>query len=98
MGLINYIIPFIIHSSFNTCTHIHTYTHLNRYLAFAMVLPGHPYSDTLKQSLKVVAPIYSEITTLVASRGYEFHEFAQQYVIRDIINFPSDVYIINVIF
>eukprot|EP00602_Paraphysomonas_sp_CaronLab_P010749 CAMPEP_0185039176 /NCGR_PEP_ID=MMETSP1103-20130426/35756_1 /TAXON_ID=36769 /ORGANISM="Paraphysomonas bandaiensis, Strain Caron Lab Isolate" /LENGTH=266 /DNA_ID=CAMNT_0027577959 /DNA_START=150 /DNA_END=950 /DNA_ORIENTATION=+ len=55
------------------------------YLAFALVLPKHPFSYELIDSLQVVAPMFPSIT-IYFGIGYEFHNMCAQYNVR---SFPK---------
>ena len=54
---------------------------MEKFLAFGLALPNHPYSGEFLTSLKAVAPLFPEVTVIVGN-GEEFAEFSQQYNVR----------------
>lgn len=55
------------------------------YLAFALLLPNHAFSQDLYQALVTVSPMFPFVTLVVGS-GHEFRELCSQYNIR---SFPK---------
>ena len=58
---------------------------IHKFLAFALILPSHEPSLQLQESLRLIAPLYSNITTIVGN-ALEFTEFLYQY---DVHSFPK---------
>jgi hypothetical protein len=58
---------------------------IHKYLAFAMLLPKHPFSTDLLLSLISVGPMYPSVT-VVTGGGNDFKEMCSQYDIR---SFPQ---------
>lgn len=58
---------------------------VHKYLAFALLLPKHPFSIDLLLSLISVGPMYPSVT-IVTGGGYDFKEMCSQYDIR---SFPQ---------
>lgn len=58
---------------------------IHPYLVFAILLPQHPFSSDMLESLKVVAPMYPHIAMVIGS-AYEFSDFCNQYNAR---SFPT---------
>ena len=54
-------------------------------MAFAMVLPNHPFSDEMYKSISNIVTMYPNVKTVVGS-GYEFSEMCSQYGVR---SFPK---------
>jgi len=55
------------------------------FLVFALLLPNHPYSLQLKQTLNIVAPLYGNITTIIGD-ALEFSDFCNEYHVK---SFPK---------
>lgn len=55
------------------------------YMAFAMLLPTHPFSQELYSTLVTVAPLFPNVNVVIGS-GYEFKEMCAQYGVR---SFPK---------
>jgi hypothetical protein len=55
------------------------------HMAFALLLPDHPYSSNLFEALKIISPMYPEVS-VVFGNGYEFTEMCSQYNVR---SFPK---------
>ena len=51
------------------------------YLAFAMILPEHPFSIDLVHSLRIVGAMYPVVDVVIGS-GYEFEDMCAQFGIR----------------
>ena len=58
---------------------------IHNYLAFAMMLPKHPFSSDMYKSLVTVGPMFPEVTIVMGS-GYEFLDMCAQYSVR---SFPQ---------
>lgn len=58
---------------------------IHRYLAFALVLPQHPFSRELVDTIRTVAPLYPHITFYFGI-GYEYQDLCAQYGVR---SFPK---------
>lgn len=56
-------------------------TRMQEYLVFAIVLPWHPYSSELMQTLTTVGPLFPEIS-FVMGNGYHFHELVAKYQVK----------------
>lgn len=64
---------------------------IHKYLAFALVLPKHPFSRQLIDSLHTVAPLFPHITVYFGI-GYEYQELCSQYGVR---SFPKLLFFHN---
>jgi hypothetical protein len=64
---------------------------IHKYLAFALVLPKHPFSRELIDSLHTVAPLFPHIT-IYFGIGYEYQELCSQYGVR---SFPKLLFFHN---
>ena len=58
---------------------------VSEFLAFALLLPGHPYSRDLYFSVVTVAPMYPRVIFVIGN-AYEFTELCAQYGVR---SFPK---------
>jgi hypothetical protein len=58
---------------------------IHEYLAFALLLPDHPFSNDLYQSLTVISPMFPNVN-IVVGNGYEFSDMCVQYSIK---SFPK---------
>jgi hypothetical protein len=58
---------------------------VHKYLVFALLLPNHPFSEDMKQILRVVAPMYPSVVVVTGS-AYEFRDMANKYIIT---SFPK---------
>lgn len=58
---------------------------VHKYLIFAILLPQHPFSSEMMESIKVVAPAYPEVSIVIGS-AYEFRDFCGHYNVR---SFPK---------
>ena len=58
---------------------------VHRFLAFAILLPQHPFSSDMLESLRMVAPMFPDITIVIGS-GHDFVDFCAQYNVR---SFPK---------
>jgi len=58
---------------------------IHEYLAFAILLPNHPFSSDLYYALATIAPLFPSVTVVVGN-GYEFSEMCAQYNVR---SFPK---------
>ena len=54
---------------------------IHRYLVFALVLPEQDYSLQLQESLRIIAPLYSNVTTIIGN-ALEFQDFCHQYNVK----------------
>lgn len=54
---------------------------IHKYLVFALLLPQHPFSSDLAEALRVVAPMFPDITIVIGS-AYEFRDFCSQYNVK----------------
>jgi hypothetical protein len=54
---------------------------VHAHLAFALVLPGHPYSAAMVSSLQTIAPMYPTVNIVIGD-GNEFKELYAQYGVR----------------
>lgn len=53
-------------------------TMIHQFMAFALVLPQHPFSSELIHALRVTAPMFPQIHVVVGN-GYEFSSMSTQY-------------------
>ena len=58
---------------------------IHKYLAFALLLPKHPFSSDLFLSLMSAGPMFPSVT-IVSANGYNFEEMCRQYNVR---SFPQ---------
>lgn len=58
---------------------------VSEFLAFALLLPGHPFSDDLYFSIVTVAPMYPRVIFVIGN-AHEFTELCAQYGVR---SFPK---------
>ena len=58
---------------------------IHKYLAFALLLPRHPFSAELHDILRIVAPMFPFVTVVIGN-GYEFNSLCTQYGVR---SFPK---------
>ena len=61
---------------------------IHKYLAFALLLPKHPFSTDLLRSLINAGPMFPSVT-VVSGNGYDFKEMCKQYNIR---SFPQLIF------
>ena len=54
---------------------------VHRFLAFAILLPQHPFSSDLLESLRLVTPLYPHVAVVIGS-AHDFAEFSTQYTVR----------------
>ena len=58
---------------------------IHKYLAFALLLPKHPFSTDLLRSLITAGPMFPSVT-FVSGNGYDFKDMCRQYTVR---SFPQ---------
>lgn len=58
---------------------------IHKYLAFALLLPKHPFSTDLLRSLITAGPMFPSVT-IVSGNGYDFKDMCRQYTVR---SFPQ---------
>lgn len=58
---------------------------IHKYLAFALLLPKHPFSTDLFRSLITAGPMFPSVT-IVSGNGYDFKDMCRQYSVR---SFPQ---------
>lgn len=61
---------------------------INKYLAFALLLPEHPFSSDLLSSLTAIGPMFPSVT-IVTGDGYDFKEMCAQYNVQ---SFPKLIF------
>jgi hypothetical protein len=58
---------------------------VHEYLLFALVLPNHPFSQSLLETLTTVAPMFPNVTTVIGN-GYDFRDMTAKYFVH---SFPK---------
>lgn len=64
---------------------------IHKYLVFALVLPKHPYSRELVESMHILAPMYPSVTFYFGI-SYDFHELSTHYAVK---SFPKLLFFHN---
>jgi len=54
---------------------------VHNFLLFAVLLPSHPFSFDLLESLRAIAPMYPEVSVVIGS-AYDFTDFCSHYSVR----------------
>jgi hypothetical protein len=62
-----------------------THEIIHRFLVFAVLLPQHLFSTDLLEALRIVTPLFPDVTVVIGS-AHEFVEFCAQYNVR---SFPK---------
>ena len=58
-----------------------THEVIHRFLVFAVLLPQHLFSTDMLESLRIVTPLFPDVTVVIGS-AHEFVEFCAQYNVR----------------